>query len=160
MGPGNRVSTTPPPLGDPDRKYWSHDVGYGKIGPQAYFNYNAADEQLLRTPSTGWSDTFAKGVFFAKDVFDVFNTPTWSRPLKPLRSKEREYRYDASGVPFRDRWRAPRAFRTGWSSPYANDIGDPTRHRGQPGGGTQAAAPGGAGKGHAHLNTRTRIEKY
>ncbi len=47
-GPFNVVSDTAP-KDKRDRRFWKHDVGYSKLGNQAYYKYNLADANLLKS---------------------------------------------------------------------------------------------------------------
>lgn len=134
MGPGNRVSMTPPPLGHPDYKYWRHDVAYGAIGPKAYVTFNKADQELLRAPTHGWPDVLSKAIFYAKGAL-------LGGPLR--------------GFQF---------FDGGGGDVFADDgdaLGPPVaRHRGQDDGSSGVVSET-VGKGsRAHMNTRTRIVRY
>lgn len=66
-GPFNTVAKTAPKERR-DRNFWKHDVGYGKIGKQAYWKYNKYDEQLLKDiqGSWHWGDFLPRVFFTAK----------------------------------------------------------------------------------------------
>lgn len=114
MGPFNSVAPEPLSQYPGDEVYRQHDLSYGRMS-NPYFNYNAADEALLRSGQNEWPDVLAKGVFFGKKALDLYNVPqlykggTFS-PMKavdsvlprPMRSYSGTGTYDAAAVPFRE----------------------------------------------------------
>ena len=108
MGPFNYVAPEALTQYPADEVYRQHDLGYGKLS-NPYFNYNAADEQLLRSSGNEWPDLLAKGVFYGKKVLDVFNVPQlykggYSSPKKEVYGTRR---YDSRDVPWREFSRSP-----------------------------------------------------
>lgn len=103
MGPFNYVAPEPLIQYPADEPYRQHDIGYGKL-LNPYFNYNSADEKLLRSRGNEWPDLIGKGVFYGKKILDVFNVPElykggYSSPKKEVFGTRR---YDAGKVPWRE----------------------------------------------------------
>lgn len=100
MGPFNRV--TDYKISDADEVYRQHDLGYGRLrarGYNPYISWNKYDQDLMESPSTGWSDYLAKAVFGAKKVLTYGMPELWrpqfksvsSQPEKTFLSPESEY---------------------------------------------------------------------
>lgn len=136
MGPFNYVAPEPLTQYPADEPYRQHDIAYGKLS-NPYFNYNSADEKLLRSRGNEWPDLIGKGVFYGKKILDVFNVPElykggYSSPKKEVFGTRR---YDAGKVPWREfrpvsrTARGPKLDAPGSRIPVSSDVDRMPRSR-------------------------------